>query len=140
MVASDLDLLESFESGALDPAAFHHQDHVRLAWAHLQRYPLPVAIQRVCDGLRLLARHAGKPERYHETITWAWVLLVADRIARRGRRESFAAFAAANPDLLDSRLLWAHYRDETLASPEARQAFRMPDRRDAAGEPPPTAS
>jgi hypothetical protein len=129
-------LLADFEQGRIDPAGFRHADHVRVAWELLCDGPLPRAMERMAEGLRRLTAIAGKPERYHETITWAWVLLVADRIARRGRRESFAAFAAANPDLLDSRLLWAHYRDETLASPEARQAFRMPDRRDAAGEPP----
>jgi hypothetical protein len=128
MGASAVDLLESFESGTLDPAAFHHQDHVRLAWAHLQRYPLPVAIQRVCDGLRLLARRADKPERYHETITWAFLVLINERMEQGGRELAWEAFERRNPDLFrwSPSVLSAYYPPELLASDLARRVFVLP--------------
>src|SRR5262249_24114314 len=44
-------------------------------------------------------RGRGKPGLYHETITWAFVLLVQERRAPRGD-EDWAAFAARNADLL----------------------------------------
>jgi hypothetical protein len=120
--------LEDFEAARIDPAGFRHADHVRIAWELLGACSLPRAMERMADGLRRITALAGKPERYHETITWAWVLRVADRIARSGRGGCFEEFAAAHPDLLDSKALAAWYLDETLASPEARRVFRMPDR------------
>ena len=47
-----------------------------------------------------------------------------------GRGESFAAFAARNPDLFESgsELLGRHYDPATLAAVEARQRFVVPDR------------
>jgi hypothetical protein len=121
-------LLEDFEAARIDPASFRHADHVRVAWELLGACSLPRAMERMAEGLRRITALAGKPERYHETITWAWVLLVADRIARCGRGGSFEEFAAAHPDLLESKALAAWYRAETLESPETRRVFRMPDR------------
>jgi hypothetical protein len=122
-------LLEDFESARIDPAGFRHADHVRVAWELLGESSLPRAMERMREALQRITALAGRPERYHETITFGWILLVADRIAQRGRGESFETFAASNPDLLDAGLLSAWYRAETLASPGARRAFRMPDRR-----------
>jgi hypothetical protein len=128
MGASAVDLLASFEAGTLDPAAFHHQDHIRLAWAHLRHYPLPVAIQRVGDGLRELARRAGKPDRYHETITWAFLVLINERMERGGRELAWEAFERRNPDLFrwSPSVLSAYYPPEVLGSELARRVFVLP--------------
>lgn len=121
-------LLAAFEEARVDPTGFRHSEHVRVAWELLGVCFLPRAMERMAAGLKRITALAGKPERYHETITWVWMLFVADRIARTGRQESFEEFAAANADLLDPKLLDAWYREETLASPAARRSFRMPDR------------
>ena len=128
MGASAVDLLASFEAGTLDPATFHHQDHIRLAWAHLQRYPLPDAIQRVCAGLRQLARRAGKPDRYHETVTWAFLVLINERMELGGRELAWEAFERRNADLLhwSPSVLSAYYSPEVLGSDLARRVFVLP--------------
>jgi hypothetical protein len=113
----------------LDASAFHHRDHVHVTWLVLQQCPLPEAIVRVCAGLRRVAASAGKPERYHETITWAFVCLVHDRMVR-AEHATWESFAAANADLLtwQPSVLDRYYRPETLASDLARRAFVWPDR------------
>jgi hypothetical protein len=121
-------LLADFEAARIDPASFRHADHIRVAWELLRRDPLPRAMEAMAEGLKRVTARAGRPERYHETITWAWVLLIADRMARRGAGLSFEEFAAANADLLDSGRLAGWYREETLASAAARRAFLLPDR------------
>ena len=76
------------------------------------------------------AEAAGKPGLYHETITWAYVLLVHERRAATGA-EDWPAFAARNPDLLawkPSVLEARYYREETLWSDRARETFVLPDR------------
>ena len=68
----------------------------------------------------------GDPNGYHETITVAFVRVIAARLAPG---EDFPAFRARNPDLLDRTLaaLLRHYTKELLHSPEARKAFVAPD-------------
>ncbi|PYQ46476.1 MAG: hypothetical protein DMF77_00695 [Acidobacteria bacterium] len=135
-VASPLDdladeaLLAAFEGDGLPPGSFRHRHHVRLAWVFLERHPVLDVLARFAAGLRRLAAAAGKPGLYHETITWAYVLLVNERRAAPGTEE-WLAFAARNPDLLawkPSVLEARYYRQETLWSDRARQTFVLPDR------------
>jgi hypothetical protein len=83
--------------------------------------------------LERLAAASGKPGLYHETITWAFLLLIRERIARtlqrRGRLPSWDEFAADNKDLLRGKdHVLKEYRDETLESDSARKTFVLPDR------------
>jgi hypothetical protein len=123
-------LFAAFEGGDLAPGSFHHRHHVRLAWILLERHPVLDVLARFAEGLRRLAASAGKPGLYHETITWAYVLLVSERRVEPGAEE-WPAFAARNPDLLawkPSVLEARYYREETLWSDRARQTFVLPDR------------
>ena len=92
---TDAELIAGFEDATLEE--FSHAAHVRVAWWYVAHEPLLLAIARMRAGLRRFAAAKGKPERYHETITNAFLLLVADRW-RDG--ETWDAFAARNPDLL----------------------------------------
>src|SRR5438045_518737 len=47
------------------------------AWLAVRRYGMPAAIRLVSVGIRRTARYAGAPQKYHETISRAWVELVA---------------------------------------------------------------
>jgi len=125
---TDRQLLEEFERGTLQP--FHHADHVHVAFAYLNRYPPAEALARFSRGLQHLASLHGKPNLYHETITWAYVCWIRQRMADRGP-ETWEAFRQANPDLLLSKegILDRYYREETLASERARRMFLFPDKR-----------
>ncbi len=130
------DVRAQFEAGTLDPAAFHHCEHVQLAWSYLRELPFLVAAERFTTGLRALAARVGKPGLYHETITWAYLLLIRERLARQEADTKsvglgdWEQFAGANPDLLRWRggSLERYYRPETLASPLAKAVFLLPDR------------
>lgn len=129
----DEEFVEAFESATLPEAAFHHRDHVRLAWLYLGRLAPAVALARFSDGLRRYAASIGKAELYHETITWAYLLIIHERMQRFGRGSTFEEFAVANPDLIQWRpsVLDGVYREETLKSALARRTFLLPDRNDA---------
>ena len=128
----DRAFVEAFESCTLGPQEFRHRDHVRLAWIYLRAETPARALARFADGLKRFAAALGKAGLYHETITWAYLLLIRERMERQGEgaNASFEAFAAANPDLMTWKpsVLAAYYRDDTLASPLARRTFVMPDR------------
>src|SRR5262245_19145544 len=68
--------LRAFEDCTLPAELFDHREHVRLAWLYLRGAPLLVALDRFCRGLRRFAAAAGMPDRYHETITWAYLFLI----------------------------------------------------------------
>jgi hypothetical protein len=133
---ADAEFLERFLRGALAPASFRHADHVRAAWLTLRAYPGFAALERFCAGIHGLATAAGKPGLYHETITWAYLFVIRERIARAPETQAWTAFAAANPDLFAWKpgLVDRLYRAATLESDLARRCFVMPDRVAAPGE------
>lgn len=122
--------IRRFEKGATPADTFHHEDHVRLAFDYVCRYPVLEAVQRFSDALKCFAAAQGKAERYHETITWAYLLLIHERVARAGRVQSWEQFAECNADLLlwKDGVLSTLYRRETLDSDFARHVFVLPDR------------
>lgn len=127
---TDDEFIAAFERGTLPNGCFHHHDHVRMAFLYLLRYPPLEALQRFSDSLARFAAANGKPQLYNETITWAYVLLIRERLARAGREQTWQQFAAQNPDLLDWKdgVLRNYYREETLASDLAKCVFLFPDK------------
>ena len=120
-------LLAGFESAALEPGNFHHEEHVRVAWLYFQRHEPAVALARFETHIRKLVTALGAADKYHETITWAYLLLIRER-AERG--ESWGEFAARAEDLLDpgGAILRRFYSPQLLASDRARTRFLLPDR------------
>ena len=106
---------------------FGLREHVRLTWLAVRRHGTAVAIDLVSEGIRRTARYAGAPQKYHATMSRAWVLLVGHHAV--DGEEDFDRFIARHPALLDKRLLAAHYRSSTLASPAARTGWIEPDLR-----------
>ena len=127
---TDDEFIASFADGSLANESFHHADHVRMAFLYLCRYPALEAIQRFSTALARFAAAKGKPTLFHETITWAFLLLIRERVAKAGGQQDWAQFAAGNPDLLSwkDNVLRQYYRDETLSSDLARSTFLLPDR------------
>ena len=130
----DEDLIEQFEKCVLPDEGFHHDAHVRVAWLYLRKYPLLEAVATFSKNLKRFAAAGGNEAIYHETVTWAYVFIINERMARGGPEMSWNEFAEANPDLLDwkNSILNKYYTRETLGSDLARKMFCMPD--GAAGE------
>ncbi|MGB7027818.1 MAG: hypothetical protein WCA94_01160 [Candidatus Acidiferrum sp.] len=122
--------MEQFEKGELANSSFHHADHVRMAFLYLQRYPAIEALDRFSSALRRFAAAHGKPNLYNETITWAFLLLIRERIARANSQHTWIEFSADNADLLswDDNILKKYYHPETLSSELAKRIFVFPDR------------
>lgn len=123
------DLLQRFVDTSLPAGDFHHEQHVQVAWLFVQKYGMPEALGEFTTAIRRFADAKGATGLYHETITWAFLLLIAERQARSGAR-TWEAFAAAHPDLLiwKPSILERYYSKELLASDLARRTFLMPDR------------
>jgi hypothetical protein len=126
---SDDELIRAFESTALPADQFTHASHVRVAWWYLRHAPLPEALDRFISGLRRYAASLGAADKYHETITIASMLLIAERLDGAAHL-TWPEFAARNPELLarNPSVLSAYYSDAVLSSARARRCFVMPDR------------
>jgi hypothetical protein len=125
---SDDALVERFEACTIPRHAFRYADPVRMAFLYLCRYPVLEALPRFTASLSRFAAATGG--RYNETITWAFLLLIRERMARAGRTQTWTEFAQSNPDLLTWKVnvLQKYYRDETLHSDLARTTFLFPDK------------
>ncbi|HEY2320033.1 MAG TPA: hypothetical protein VGH67_17130 [Solirubrobacteraceae bacterium] len=107
---------------------FGHREHVELAWSYLRLYPLAEAEGVMVAAIRHVARQHGAEEKYHETITRAWLRCVAVHMQRWGA-ESFEAFIERNPALLDGGLLEHFYSRALVFGGDARAAWVDPDLR-----------
>jgi hypothetical protein len=122
-------VLQGFLDTTLPADQFHHQQHVEVAWLFVRRYGMPDALREFTTAIKRFADAKGATGLYHETITWAFLLLIAER-QERCAAASWEAFAAANADLLvwKPSILERYYSSELLKSDLARKVFLFPDR------------
>ncbi len=120
------DFLTRFAAGTLAPETFDHAAHIRAAFLLLQSMPFLEACIAMREGLRKIAAKAGKPNLYHETITVAFMAIVAGRIAQG--IAGWEALVATQHDLFDRALMQRYYSNELLSSLQARSHFVLPDR------------
>jgi hypothetical protein len=106
---------------------FGHRQHINLAFLAVRRYGMPEAITRICDWIQHIAAYARAPQKYHYTVSRAWVEIVAYHIEADPGCADFGTFAVRHSGLLDKRLLSRHYRSSTLAAPTARHGWVEPD-------------
>jgi hypothetical protein len=107
--------------------AFGHREHVHLAYLAVQRYGPDQAADAVAGWIRHLAAYHGAPQKFHATVTRAWVEIVGHHMAAAPQATDFATFAGRHPALLDKRLLTRHYSSRVLASPAAKTGWAEPD-------------
>jgi hypothetical protein len=116
-----------FEAGNIDPRKFDHEAHVRAAWSYLQQYPAAVAIAKFTSALRSLTIRLGASDKYHETISWFFMIVIAERRAACPHAD-WQRFRNTNRDLFEgSALLKRYYSKGRLDSAEARRHFLLPD-------------
>jgi hypothetical protein len=118
-------IVAAFENATIDAAEFDHEAHLLVGWRYLQDYSLLDSIKRYSGALQRLTRKLGVPTKYHETITWFYLIKTAERKAQT----DWAAFKNANPDLFERNpsLVQQYYSESLLSSDDARQAFVFPD-------------
>lgn len=128
MPASDAELLDDFVSTALPADQLHHAQHVRVAWMFVREHGMPAALGEFSSAIKRFAEAKGAHGLYHETITWAFLLIIAERLARKPC-DTWEAFAADNADLLSWKpsILDRYYSKDLLGSELARATFVMPD-------------
>jgi len=124
---SDQDFCEAFESLEIPKEMFHHREHIRLAWIYSHHFSEEQALARIVQGIQAFAKHHGVTDKYHHTITVAWMRLVWHAAGQTALAPDFNTFAAARSHLLNSRLLGDYYSTARLQSDAARHTWMEPD-------------
>ena len=119
---NDDTFLTALEDGSLPPAAFDHPAHVRAAYLYLRRLGFLPGMAAFRSALHAFADRLGVSDKYNETVTMAFLVLIHERMAD-GPSSDWPTFAAAHQDLFDRKLLLRYYRPSTLQSDRARRIF-----------------
>ena len=122
---SDEELLRGFEAASL--TQFHHAEHVRVTILYLVRHGREEALRRLTVGIRGMAAAGGQPEKFHATMTRAWLELIDAARTAHPDAAGAAALVAACPELLDRDRLRRYYSSELLQSDRARREWLPPD-------------
>ena len=115
--------LDRCELGAHE---FPHRAHLRLAYLSVRHHGRAGGEAHVCNAIRRLATAHGHDAKYNDTLSRAWVRVVAHAMSRHPGM-SLDDLLAAHPQLLDKHLLLAHWTRTALFGPEARAAWVEPD-------------
>ena len=122
-----------FEAAAIPAGEWTHETHLMMGAWHVARFGPDAALDRLRAGIRALNAAHGTIDSdtrgYHETITRAYVRLIAGFLRGRPDGETIDASVAA---LLASPLaardrLTQHYSRERLFSVGARKGWVEPD-------------
>lgn len=117
-----------FEALEFDPERFDHEAHVFVAWSYLSQFDLLESISRYRKTLRRLTAMLGVPGKYHETITWFYMIAVAEH-AEASKVTDWASFKSASPELFrrNPGIISDYYSRSRLMSEMARKKFILPD-------------
>lgn len=117
------DFRRYFDAAVSRYGRFGHPAHLHVAWAMLRDFPALEALAHFRTGLRALAAALDVPEKYHETRTVAWFVLVLERL---DRAQDWDTFCQRHPELFGAQLLERFYTPAELDSAPARRGFVLP--------------
>ncbi len=123
---NDRDFVDALETCTLPESGFTHSTHIRATYIYLREHDFAQALARMSASIRRYATHLGKPDRYHETITVAYLTLIRQHLYERGDGGGWEGLAAANPELFERELLLGFFPRAQLESELARRIFVLP--------------
>lgn len=129
-----LQLVEAFRGGSLPKPDWTHEAHLAVGTWHVYEFGPVRALTMLRDHIRLLNDRHGTPNSdtrgYHETITRAYVCLIAEHLVDCQPPTVADAIRGVLASSIAPRdALFAYYSRERLMSVEARRGWVAPDLR-----------
>lgn len=128
---TDDQLLNAFEATTLPESAWTHEAHVRIAYLYSSTLDFATALSEVRRRIKAFNAATNTPEAidrgYHETITTAFMRLVANAIAQAEPYNNSLDFCASHPELMHKRVLLDYYTRDRIMSWKAKRSFIEPD-------------
>jgi len=126
MLDDDREFLARLEDGTLPPSEFSHRGHLRAGFLYLRGHDFPGACVAMKRSIRAFAAALGKSTLYHETMTIAYLALIAERLADEPAGLEFVDFLRRYPELENREYFRRYYPAGELDTPEARSTFVLP--------------
>jgi hypothetical protein len=123
---SDEEFLAALEECSLSGHEFGHMAHMRAAYLYARCGDLASTLVKMRRAIQTFAGSLGKSDRYHETITVAYLALIRQTLHEFGDGGGWEGFAQANRGLLQRDLLLRFYPRTQLQSELARRVFLLP--------------
>lgn len=119
---------QQFKVCQFNPAMFSHEAHLRLAYIHINKYGVEIAIQHICSQLLAFVEMLGATDKYNKTLTIAAIRAVNHFISRY-KGNNFSEFIEHWPRLNYNfkELMAAHYQIDIYNSPNAKSSYLEPD-------------
>jgi hypothetical protein len=132
MTALDLDnLAEGFQSCAISKPEWTHLVHLQVGAWHVHHFGAEEALRLLRSGIRRLNDQHGTPNSdtrgYHETITVAYIRLIAAFLAARQLPFEVAVARMLESELAAKDTLLRFYSQPLLMSVRARKEWVDPD-------------
>ncbi len=129
--ADDAAFLAAFENCTLPFEQWKHRAHLKVAYLYLRQFPFDEALKKIRANIKRYNAATNTPETldrgYHETLTVAWLKLIAFTLAEYGPSASADAFLDAQEHLLNRKALRFFYSRENLMTWRAKGEFVEPD-------------
>lgn len=125
---TDTEFVQQLQQCKLDPAAFSHEAHLRLAWINIKQYGLSEAEKNIQHQLQNYVAALGAENKYNKTLTIAAIKMVY-HFMLRSKTDDFQEFLVAFPRLKShfKELLHKHYSFDIFHSEEAKKKYLEPD-------------
>jgi hypothetical protein len=121
-------LAQAFDACTLPPSRWTHAAHLAVALWSLRQFGRDGAAHFMRFGIRRYnVASGGHAQAYHETVTLAWLRLVAHFAESHAGLPLDEAAQLLVAELGDSRFLEKHYTRERLQSETARNGWLPPD-------------
>jgi hypothetical protein len=121
-------LVKAFEDCTLPKADWTHKEHLTVALFYLHHHERAEAVRNMRLAIQRFNNSKGNVTGYHETITIAWMTLIANFVART---DSDKSLALLTKELIEEcghpNYLLRHYTRERLFSDAARHGWLPPD-------------
>ena len=121
-------LVRHLEDCTLPPALWTHRAHISVALWYLFHFPRGEATNRIRTGIQRYNQSLGNTAGYHETITLAWIGILAAFLRESPSNRSLEELAnQATERFGASDYLLRHFTKERLFCDLARAQWMEPD-------------
>jgi len=120
--------LENFKATSIDLSSFHHKEHIQITYTLLIDNSINNTYLCIKNGiLNILKSLDIDTSKYHETMTYAWILIVKSFMNNTQECNNFEEFISKNKMLLDTDILYKYYSTKLLQTEKARIQILNPD-------------
>jgi hypothetical protein len=120
-------LVRAFEGCTLPKAEWTHREHLTVALWYLRHQARGEATGRITEGIRRYNLSHGNATGYHETITLAWIAVIARFLAEHDLGQPLSSLVGALLEKCgDKGYLLRFYSEDLLMSDEARRGWVPP--------------